>query len=82
MNPAINKAAEAALHAHGLVFNLLAASSDYTSPEQKLDYMKRAFTSWACLQPRMRELESLAKNSSAKGYAEAESLREIAGGRP
>lgn len=81
MSGAIEKAAEAALHAHGLVFNLLAASSDYASPAQKREYMAKAFTSWACLAPRMRELESLAKNSSAQGYADAECLREIAGAR-
>lgn len=76
---AIAKARETAPFAHGLLENLLAASSDFTTPEQKRHHMAKVFESFELISARMDQLRLLAPNSYAEGTEGAACLRELAG---
>lgn len=79
---AIAKARETAPFAHGLLESLLAASSDFTTPEQKRHYMAKAFEAFALVSARIDELKAMAPNSYAEGTEGAACLRELAGDVP
>lgn len=75
------KARQAALIGQGAMFWLMAASGPDVDRAQARHCLSRAFQAYQPFRSLMAELEALAPNASAEGYANAACLAEISGGQ-